>query len=187
MLPGQLSLPIAGPALVVGPVFLCMELSGKPGHKGRHRSRLVIPKDAWTWIGGGKVITQAGARTIWISQYPDPETAAYEKTLAEAARWMMGRRQPTERPLALLVHSFRPVPQSWSKKDQEAARAGALMPTSRPDWDNYGKITDALNEIVWKDDAQVVDGRVIKRYSACPALRIEVREFVPPEEANGTA
>jgi Holliday junction resolvase RusA-like endonuclease len=33
--------------------------------------------------------------------------------------------------------------------------------------------------VVWRDDAQIVDGRVIKRYSTKPSLRIEVREFIP--------
>ncbi|GAW29387.1 RusA family crossover junction endodeoxyribonuclease [Carboxydocella sp. ULO1] len=32
------------------------------------------------------------------------------------------------------------------------------------DWDNYGKaITDALNKVAYKDDRQIVDGRVIKK------------------------
>jgi len=38
-------------------------------------------------------------------------------------------------------------------------------------------VGDALNEIVWKDDGQIADLRVIKRYSDMPALRVEVREF----------
>lgn len=161
----QLALPSLGPAaLVVGPVFVCFELGGKPGHKARHRSRIVYPK-------GGKA---------FIHQYPDPDTAAYEKVLAEAASLFMRGREPTENPVALLVHSFRPIPGSWSKRDQEAALAGAILPTPRPDWDNYGKITDALNGICWLDDSQVCDGRVIKRYSDSPALRVEIREFVRP-------
>lgn len=185
MLPGQLALPnLTGPALVVGPVFLCMELTGPPGHKARHRSRLVIPRTAWSTIGNARVITAAGARQIFVTQYPEPKSAAYEKTLAEAARWMMGRRAPTERPVALLVHAFKQVPQSWSQKDRAAALAGAILPTGKPDDDNYLKVRDALNGIVWKDDSQCVDSRVIKRYSASPALRIEVREFLPPEEAH---
>lgn len=174
-----------GPAaLVVGPVFVCFELRGKPGHKGRHRSRIVIPKEAWSYGAGagGRWINDAGAKRIFIHNYPDPETEAYEKTLREAGALFMRRREPTLRPVALLVHSFRPIPESWSKNDRRAALAGAILPTPRPDWDNYGKITDALNEVVWKDDSQVCDGRVIKRYSDQPALRIEVREFVSPEE-----
>jgi Holliday junction resolvase RusA-like endonuclease len=72
------------------------------------------------------------------------------------------------------------VPESWSKRDKAAALDGTIRPTGRPDWDNYGKITDALNGICWKDDSQVVDGRVIKLYSDAPALRIEIREFISP-------
>lgn len=176
----QDSLPTLGPApLVAGPVFVCFELRGKPGHKGRHRSRLVIPRDAWTLMPrGDRILTEGATKKIFIQQYPDPETEAYEKVLAEAAGLFMRGRPPTLNPVALLVHSFRPVPESWSRRDKEAALAGAIRPTSRPDWDNYGKITDALNEIVWHDDSQVVDGRVIKAYSTSPALRIEVREFV---------
>jgi len=172
------------PALVAGPVFLVFELGGKPGHKGRHRSRLMIPRDAWIHTQRSSFIPKEKVSKIFISQYPDPATEAYEKVLAEAAGLFMRGRAPTENPIALLVHSFRPIPESWSKTDKAKALAGAILPTSRPDWDNYGKITDALNEIVWKDDSQVCDGRVIKRYSDQPALRIEVREFLPPDQLS---
>lgn len=159
----QLVLPnVTGPALAVGPVFLCFELEGKPQHKGRHRSRIVRPKF-------GK---------MFIHNYPDPATAAYEKTLAEAARLFMRGRLPSTRPLAVLVHAFREIPASWSRRDKDEALVGRILPTSRPDADNYYKIVDALNGIVWADDSQIVDARSIKRYSDRPGLRIEVREFV---------
>ena len=177
----QLPLPnLQWPALVAGPIFLCFELGGKPGHKGRHRSRLIIPKDAWTHTQSASFILKSNVHKIFISQYPDPETEKYEKVLAEAAGLFMRGRPPSENPLKLLVHSYRPIPVSWSKRDKERAVALNLLPTSRPDWDNYGKITDALNEIAWKDDSQICDGRVIKHYAEEPALRIEVREFVEP-------
>ena len=171
-----------GPAaLAVGPVFVCFELKGKPGHKGRHRSRVVIPKEAWSHDGrGGKWINAAGAKRIFIHNYPDPETEKYEEVLREAAGLFMRGKAPTERPVALLVHAFREVPSSWSKRDTRAALRGAILPVSKPDADNYGKIVDALNGIVWRDDSQVCDSRVIKRYADSPALRIEVREFLEP-------
>lgn len=168
------------PALVAGPVFLCFELKGMPGHKARHRSRLVIPKGAWIHTQTSSFIPKTNIKQLFIQQYPDPDTEAYEKVLAEAAGLFMRGKPITETPLALLVHSFRPIPESWSKADKAKALAGAILPVSRPDWDNYGKITDALNGVVWKDDSQVCDGRCIKRYSDEPALRIEVREFVEP-------
>ena len=147
-----------------GAVFFSLTLRGKPQHKGRHRSRIVQPK----------------GKKPFIHNYPDPETEAFEKTLAQAAALKMGRRSPTDQPLCLLVIASREIPQSWSRKDRESALAGRTLPTSRPDWDNYGKITAALNGVVWLDDSQVVDGRSIKRYAATPSLKIFVWEFVPP-------
>lgn len=167
MPPEQIPLPTMGPApLVPGPIFVQFELIGKPGHKGRHRSRIVFPK---------------GSRKAFVHHYPDPDTEAYEKMLAEVASLHMRGKQPTERPVSLLVHAFREIPESWSKKEREAALAGAVLPTSRVDIDNYLKVAmDALNKICWRDDSQVIDARAIKRYDANPALRIEIREFVIP-------
>lgn len=181
----QQSLPTLGPApLVAGPVFICFELKGLPGHKARHRSRLVIPKEAWTVSArGDRFISELGMKRLFIQQYPDPETEKYERVLAEAAGLFMRGRPPTDAPLAMVVHSFRPIPVSWTKRDKEAALTGAVRPTSRPDWDNYGKITDAFNGIVWADDSQVIDGRVLKFYSDRPALRVEVREMVPAKSS----
>lgn len=163
--PIQTSFVIVGPrALVPGPIFLAFELEGKPGHKGRHRSRIVFPK-----VG-----------KPFIHNYPDPATEAYEAMLKEYAGLLMRTKMPTANPVTLLVHSFREIPVSWTARERESALVGAIRPTSRPDWDNYGKITDALNGVVWVDDSQVVDGRSIKYYSDRPALRIEVREMIEP-------
>ncbi len=52
-----------------------------------------------------------------------------------------------------------------------------MRPTVKPDWDNLGKVTDALNGIVWEDDKQVVDGQVIKYYDREPRLEIVVKQI----------
>lgn len=165
LLPEQQSLPTLGPTpLVVGPVFVCFELNGEPHHKARHRSRI-------GWKDGKP----------FVMQYPDPGTAAYEKVVGQLAALHMRGKRPTDKPVALLVHIFKSIPPSWPRRDREAALAGAIRPDSRADWDNYGKAcSDAMNRIVYLDDSQVVDGRVIKLYSDRPALRIEVREFIAP-------
>jgi Holliday junction resolvase RusA-like endonuclease len=152
-------LPILdGPALVAG----LFELSGEPRHKARHRSRIGY-KD-------GKP---------FVMQYPDPDTAKYEAVLGQAASLFMRGKKPTDKPVALLVHVFKSVPKSWTEKKRQAALAGAILPDGKADWDNFGKVvSDGMNKIVYLDDSQVVDGRVIKRYDAKPGLRIEVREFV---------
>ena len=51
-------------------------------------------------------------------------------------------------------------------------------PTARPDADNYLKAIDAFNGIVWRDDAQVIDARVVKVRSVSPALQVRNRSHL---------
>lgn len=158
------SLPGLGGALVPGPLFFSLRLDGPPQHKARHRSRIVQPR----------------GKKPFIHNYPDPATDAFEKTLAEAAAIKMARRMPSDLPLCVLVIADRPIPKSWPERDRIAAIEGRLLPTARPDVDNYGKIIDALNGVVWHDDSQVVDLRALKRYARRPALTIQVWQFIYP-------
>ncbi len=174
------------PALVAGPVFLAFEIQGKPGHKARHRSRIVWPAGVWRTPNDRRApryMLETDKNQVFIQQYPDPDTEKYEAMIREYAGLLMNVKHvpPTERPVALMVHSYRPLLKSFSKTERARAIAGNILPATKPDWDNYGKITDALNEVVWKDDSQVCCGTVIKVYSEQPALRIEIREMVEPK------
>src|SRR5262249_30679749 len=98
--------------------------------------------------------------------------------LAWAAKLAMGSRQPTRLPVAIDVSAYLEIPGSWSRAKREAALAGTLLPTGKPDADNLLKIAaDALRGIVLGAAASVVDAAVSKRYSDDPRLRIEVREL----------
>jgi Holliday junction resolvase RusA-like endonuclease len=117
--------------------------------------------------------------------YTPEKTVSFEGRLAYAAQQVMGDRPPLEGPLDLEVWMFMPTPQSKPRKWREAALRGEIRPIVKPDWDNGGKLTDALNLIVWIDDKQVVDGRVRKFYSDRPRTVLWVRPAVllsPPEE-----
>lgn len=82
--------------------------------------------------------------------------------------------------LGMVVKIYRPIPKSFSKKKSEQAEQGILRPITKPDADNYLKgIKDALKNVIWKDDSQVVDVHVGKWYSGRP--RVEVKVF----EING--
>ena len=163
------------PTLVVGPVFLCFEYAADIP-RGRKRQTPVVP---FKHKHGARIAYSRSGKPF-VHEYPHPESYGWEKAIGQLAKAHMGARRPTVRPVALLVHAFVPIPESWNQKEKEAALCGALLPTSKPDWDNFGKVTDSLNKIVWLDDSQVCDGRVIKAFSARPALRIEVREFIEP-------
>jgi Holliday junction resolvase RusA-like endonuclease len=106
--------------------------------------------------------------------YTPEKTVTFEGRLAYAAQQVMGERPPLDGPLRLDVQLFFAVPESWPQKRRAAALRGELLPTVKPDWDNGGKLTDALNQIVWIDDRQIVDGRVRKAYSDRPRTEVRV-------------
>ena len=99
-------------------------------------------------------------------------TREAEDTIGHYWRAQYGARKPWPRDVALQV-----VVTVYLAKPKGSARAA---PTVRPDWDNFGKLaSDALTGLAWTDDAQVTDGRVIKRYDARPRWEIRIREVEP--------
>ena len=80
--------------------------------------------------------------------------------------------------MSLSVKVYRSIPKSFSKKKHAAAAEGTILPTTKPDLDNYIKgIKDALSSIVWHDDNQVVEYRnCAKLYSDKPRVVIEVNK-----------
>lgn len=109
--------------------------------------------------------------------YTPERTVSFEGRLAYAAQQVMGERPPFAGPLILDVQMFMAVPASKPRKWREAALRGEIRPTVKPDWDNGGKLTDALNLIVWIDDRQIIDGRVRKFYSDRPRTEVTVSEL----------
>jgi len=137
--------------------LITITLAGVPRGKGRGRA-VSIPG--------------VGARV-----YSDPATVKYEGQLRHAATQAMAGRPPLEGPISVVMDIRFPVPASWSKKARARALSGEAMPTVKPDADNTLKLCDALNEVVFRDDKQVVDARVLKRYSETPGMTIWVEPY----------
>lgn len=116
----------------------------------------------------GLPIAKARARVTRKGfSYTPKKTADYEALVAMAARDALA--EPMDGPVTVSVCFYMPIPASWSKKKQAAARSGDLRPTSRPDLDNMLKaITDSLNTIAYKDDSQIVSVSSAKRYADVP-------------------
>jgi Holliday junction resolvase RusA-like endonuclease len=106
--------------------------------------------------------------------YTPEKTRTYEQLLKLAATDVMGDRPPLEGPLALDMRIVAPIPASWPKKKQEAARSGALRPLGKPDLDNFMKVIDAANLVVWVDDSQIVDAHLSKSYGDKPGMWIRI-------------
>ena len=98
-----------------------------------------------------------------VFTYTPKKTADYEQYIQWHAK--QAGVQVSDLPVLLDVIAYCPIPQSKPKKWKEQAEKGLIEKTSRPDADNYAKIAmDALNGIAWKDDGQVVELYVRKRY-----------------------
>lgn len=137
------------------PDTITITLAGKPVGKGRPRfSRK-----------SGHAYTPAATRD-------------FENSLRGAGQMVMAGRDLIEGPVEVEVTAYMPIPTSWSRKKQEAAADGLILPMTTPDADNLLKMLDALNEVVWRDDKQIADAVVRKRYSRKPSLRVEISEIV---------
>lgn len=128
------------------------------------------------FIVSGKPIAKGRVRFAFRTghAFPPERTVAYEGRVAAAAQEAMDGRPPVEAPVAVTLQVRMPIPASWPFKRQFAAEIAAILPKGRPDTDNYVKILDALNQIVWVDDAQIVELHATKRYSNVPGITITV-------------
>lgn len=148
---------------------LVVILPGPVRGKGDKRSRVATARDGRTFV----------------HVFPDAETKSYTAQLKYAATEAMrqaGRVTPDGTPrlftgaLRVRINALFAVPGSWSNKQRGRALNGEVRPTVKPDWDNVAKMCDAFKGIIWRDDVQIVDGRVVKAYAEAPAYEIEIWE-----------
>ncbi|WP_430229887.1 RusA family crossover junction endodeoxyribonuclease [Nitrosomonas communis] len=142
---------------------------GNPVAKGRPKTR--IRKQA-----GGKSYAQV---------YTPEATANYENLVKVKAEEAMRGCGLIEDAVSVDIQLFVMVPASWSQKKQREALGHRVLPTSKPDTDNCIKtLFDAMNEVVWRDDKQVVNISLAKRYSANPCALVTVSTNIPDLSVN---
>jgi Holliday junction resolvase RusA-like endonuclease len=77
---------------------------------------------------------------------------------------------PLEGPLIVVATFYMPKPASLPKRTAHLA-----MPVRRPDLDNcFHKLTDQFNGVFWRDDAQITDVLVRKRYPLDGRTGVEI-------------
>ena len=93
--------------------------------------------------------------------YTPRETVEYEKHIASSYNGDM-----LSEPLFVDIAAYFSIPKSYTNKQKKAIKNGDLTPTKKPDTDNIAKVVlDALNGVAYVDDKQVIDLRVVKKYS----------------------
>jgi Holliday junction resolvase RusA-like endonuclease len=124
--------------------------------------------------GKGRARATTGGRL-----YTPAQTVNAEAWVKSCAFDQIGQPMLTT-PVAVIVGIDVEVPASWSRKRREAALGGIARPTGKPDLDNCIKLLmDALNKLVWVDDAQVVRLSASKRYATAPQTVVEIAEVLP--------
>ncbi len=125
-----------------------------------------------TFTVSGEAVTKGRPRmTRKGFVYTPAATRKYEAHARLAAGLAMADQPPLQGPVRLELLVELPVPASWSKRKRVAAIVGDVLPTSRPDLDNYIKsATDAANTIVIADDSQIVEVRARRKYGEQPKL-----------------
>ena len=134
----------------------------------------VVPGEA---VGKGRprVSTIGGHARM----FTPTKTANYETLIAMAAQQAMAGRELIGGPVLVEMKIMVSVAASWSKKKTAEALAGDVMPTKKPDADNVLKaICDGINGIVFKDDVQVVNVSLSKRFSETPGVSVRVVPLV---------
>lgn len=112
-----------------------------------------------------------------------PETREWEELVGWYGRQAMAGRELLTGPVELLVVFQLPIPASWPQWKRALAAEGKVACTAKPDWDNLGKgVSDALNGVVWADDAQVVDAFTRKRYGdPCAIVYVKPLDLLPAQ------
>lgn len=108
--------------------------------------------------------------------YTPEKTRAYEDVISLAAFEAIGHRELFIGPCSVTLDIVFPIPASWSKIRKAEALLGRARPIGKPDLDNVSKaILDACNRILWRDDSQVVEMVLSKRYGQEPQVVVTVR------------
>ncbi len=130
------------------------------------RLEFVIPGVPMAWARAGS----NGSQRFTAAPHRD-----YKRATALLAKRAMAGRELFTGPVAIALTAVFEPPASWTKKARAAALAGEAVPVVKPDWDNLGKIvSDAMNGVVYKDDAQIFDAHVGKRYGEMARVEVAV-------------
>jgi len=114
--------------------------------------------------------------------HEDAKTAKHEREVKKLVRAVFGPGDPWTCPVRIRVVSTSAIPPSWPKRYPNALANGTpLYDDGKPDGDNIEKLVwDACNEIVWRDDAQVVEWSGLKRYGSPARVDVMIEPVLDP-------
>ena len=118
----------------------------------------------------GKGRPRVTVRGKFAHAYTPKDTATYENLIRLQAAQAMTGCELMQGPVACHVTAYVSRPKGHYGTGRNSGKlkdSAPRYPTTKPDGDNVLKgVGDACNGIVYKDDSQIVDATVEKRYAA---------------------
>ena len=110
--------------------------------------------------------------------YTPTKTRNYEYLVRQIFITKYPKFEPILGKVKMTIIAYFELPKKRSKLQEAEMLAGIITPTKKPDWDNIGKIiSDALNKFAFKDDAQITEATIIKKYSITPKVYVKIEEY----------
>jgi len=109
--------------------------------------------------------------------YTPAKTVNYETFIKELFIIKYPDFQPLEGPLRMSLSAWLKIPKK-SKKKMMAMEKGEIRPTKKPDMSNILKaVEDALNNLAYLDDKQIVELKIKKLFNSRPRIELEIEEI----------
>ena len=110
--------------------------------------------------------------------YTPTKTKNYEYLVRQIFVYKYPQFIPIENRVRLTIIAYFELPKKRSKLQEAQMLADIISPTKKPDWDNIGKIiSDALNKFAFKDDSQITESIIIKKYARTPKVIVKIEEY----------
>ena len=141
----------------------------------------------------GKPVPQGRPRAVrmgaGVRMYDPPKSKVYKQMVAAKVRSYMkinGIQTITE-PLAVHLNFYFTPPKSYSKKRIRAIEAKEELFTKKPDLDNLAKsILDSCNNLLFKDDSQIVALTIGKHYGHKDYVDVKVQIIKTGKKSDNT-
>jgi len=124
----------------------------------------------------GEPVGKARARQGKWGTYTPEKTVNYETLVKELFVINYPAHKLWEEKVYMEVEAHYSIPKSATKKKKELMRKGEMRPLKKPDLSNILKIIeDALNQMAYKDDSQIVDAKITKHYTdQAPCVKVKI-------------
>lgn len=112
-----------------------------------------------------------------VMGFTPARTKHFHNVIQRVIKHVLEGRPAITGPVKLDMTFVMQVPASWPRWKRDAALAGLVVPTGRPDMDNLEKaLLDAFNRELIVDDAFVIERYARKIYGAVPSIRARVEK-----------